>query len=174
MEGHVLWLKGSHAFWIIDGKPLIVGCYSKDQDAAWGRAGSGYAKGYKLHAVYGATSLPTTWDVAPLNIHGVEGAMRLLSLHGQRGCLLGDKAYDSNRLHDLANKVGIQLLVPKQRGAKLGHCRHAPGRLRCLEILDEATTSAVRQLRNQIERNFGWLTNHAGGLSPLPASVRRA
>ena len=36
----------------LDGKPLLVSAVSKDRDAARGRACGGWAKGYKLHAVW--------------------------------------------------------------------------------------------------------------------------
>ena len=73
------------------GKPLLVGSHSKDPDAAWGRAGRSYAKGYKLHAVYGSSPLPLSWEVAPLNRSEPEVAARLIpALHGG-GYLLGTR-----------------------------------------------------------------------------------
>jgi hypothetical protein len=174
MEGQLVQLAGREWVWIIDGKPLSIGSHSKDPDAKWGRAGSGMAKGYKLHAIYGSPALPTTWEIRPMNINEQEVALHLLGRHRRSGCLLGDKEYDSNRIHAMAWAVGVQLLAPRQRsGAALGHHRHAPGRLRCLEILATPSKALVKCIRNQIERNFGWLTNHAAGLAPLPAWVRR-
>ena len=52
---------------LVDGKPLTVGPYSRDPEAAWGRARRGCAKGYKLHAIYDGGSVPPAWDVLPFN-----------------------------------------------------------------------------------------------------------
>ncbi len=91
---------------LVDGKPLVLGTHSKDPDCAWGRAGHGYAKGYKLHAVYGSAPLPLGWDIAPLNVGEPDVAARLIpTLHGG-GYILGDKQYDSNPLHDVAQRSG--------------------------------------------------------------------
>jgi hypothetical protein len=160
---------------IVDGKPLTVGPYSKDPDAAWGRARRGWEQGYKLHAIYDGGSAPPAWEVAPLNEAEPEAAARLvLSLRGGGGYLLGDKAYDSNPLHDAALAVGYQLVAERKRPqAGLGHCRHSPGRLRSIELLRQQFGQSLSAYRDQVERNFGWLTNHAAGLAPLPNWVRR-
>ena len=120
---------------LVDGKPLTVGPYSKDPEAA---------------------------------------ARLVLSLRGGGGYLLGDKAYDSNPLHDAALAVGCQLVAERKRPkAGLGHCRHSPGRLRSIELLCQEFGQQLYAFREQVERNFGWLTNHAAGLAPLPNWVRR-
>ena len=98
---------------VIDGKPLVVGTHSKDSEATWGRAGRGFAKGYKLHAVYGSSVLPETWAVASLNVSEQEVGARLISLLKRVEYILGDKAFDSNPLHDLAHSVGCQLVAER-------------------------------------------------------------
>lgn len=175
VEGRLAALDGGGWVMLVDGKPLTVGPYSKDPDAAWGRARRGWAKGYKLHAVYNGGSIPPAWDIAPLNEAEPEVAARLvLSIRGGGGYLLGDKAYDSNPLHDAALAVGCQLVAERKRPkAGLGHCRHSPGRLRSIELLRQEFGQKLYAFRDQVERNFGWLTNHAGGLAPLPNWVRR-
>ena len=101
---------------LVDGKPLVVGSHSKDPDAAWGRARRGWAKGYKLHAIYDGGSIPVAWEIAPLNEAEPETAARLvLSIRGGGGYILGDKAYDSNPLHDAALAVGCQLVAERKR-----------------------------------------------------------
>ena len=81
MEGQLVALDGRQGFVLfLDGKPLVVGTHSKDRDAEWGRAGRGYAKGYKLHALYGPRPVPLAWDVVPLNASEPEVAVRLVSL----------------------------------------------------------------------------------------------
>jgi hypothetical protein len=175
MERRLAAMDGGGWVMLVDGKPLVVGPYSKDPDAAWGRARRGWAQGYKLHAVYGRGSLPVAWEIAPLNEAEPEAAARLVSsIRGGGGYILGDKAYDSNPLHDTALAVGCQLVAQRKRPeAGLGHRRHSPGRLRSIELLRQEFGQQLYAFREQVERNFGWLTNHAGGLAPLPNWVRR-
>jgi len=161
----------------IDGKPLHVGSHSKDPDAAWGHARRGWAKGYKLHAVDGARPTPCEWDVEPLNAAEPTVGARLVGrLPRGAGYLLGDSAYDSNPLYEMTTFGGRQLLAPRKRpNTGLGHCRQTPGRLRSIELL-EGPGEFGRTLhfeRDDIERRFGRLTNHAAGLAPLPNWVRR-
>lgn len=160
---------------LVDGKPLLVGSHSKDPDAAWGRARRGWAKGYKLHAVYDRRSVPVAWEVTPLNEAEPTVAARLVpAIRGGGGYLLGDKGYDSNPLHDAALAAGCQLVAERKRPQSgLGHRRHSPGRLRSIALLRQRFGQELYAFRDQVERNFGWLTNHAAGLAPLPNWVRR-
>jgi hypothetical protein len=160
---------------MIDGKPLVVGVHSKDRDATWGRAGRGYSRGYKLHAIYGSGPIPVDWELAPMNVSEPDVAARLiLHLEQGSGYILGDKAFDSNRLHDNACIRGYQLVAERKRpGTGLGHCRHSPGRLRSIALLQTDFGRALYHQRDGIERQFGWLTNHATGLMPLPSWIRR-
>jgi hypothetical protein len=175
MERKLVALDSGGLVWIVDGKPLVVGTHSKDTDTTWGRAGRGYAKGYKLHAIYGRGPLPVAWELAPLNESEPEVARRLFSLlKGGGGYILGDKAFDSNPLHDRANAYGYQLVAERKRpGTGLGHRRHSPGRLRSIELLSTDFGQDLYRCRDDVERQFGWLTNHGTGLAPLPAWVRR-
>ncbi len=174
MEGFLMRLQGRGWVKIVDGKPLIVGTHSKDPDCQWGRAGHGYAKGYKLHAAYGGGPLPLQWEITPLNVGEPEVAARLIPALPRGGYVLGDKQYDSNPLHDIALQAGHQLVAERKRpGTELGHRRHSPGRLRSIELLQNDFGKALYQCRDDIERSFGWLTNHGSGLAPLPNWVRR-
>jgi Transposase DDE domain len=158
----------------IDGKPLVVGTHSKDPDAAWGRAGRGFAKGYKMHAFYGAVPIPDAWETAALNVSEPEVAARLISLVKGGGYVLGDKAFDSNPLHETARAHGFQLVAERKRPwGKLGHRLHSRGRLRSMELLSTAFGRGLYSRRDDVERKFGWLTNHGAGLAPLPNWVRR-
>jgi len=174
MEQHLVHLRQTSFVTIVDGKPLVVGSHSKDPDCAWGRAGHSYAKGYKLHAVYGSAPVPLAWEIAPLNIREPEVATRLIpALHGG-GYVLGDKAYDSNPLHDVASTTGHQLVTERKLPRTgLGHRQQSLGRLRSMALLQNEFGKALYHCRDDVERCFGWLTNHAGGLSPLPSWVRR-
>jgi hypothetical protein len=159
---------------VVDGKPLLVGGDSKDQDSRWGHAIRGYARGYKLHAVFGAGPVPLQWDVTPLNAAEPEVAAVLVGNLQGNGYLLGDKQYDSNPLHQVASGMGYQLVAERKRpNTALGHRPHSPSRLRSMELLQKDFGQALIHSREDVERQFGWLTNHAAGLAPLPNWVRR-
>jgi hypothetical protein len=162
-------------FLVVDGKPMLVGSHSKDPDACWGHVRRGWAKGYKLHAVYGPARLPLCWEVTALNTAESCVAERLIPALGRGGgYILGDSSYDSNHLHDTALACGRQLVAKRKRpNAGLGHRRHSPGRLRSIELLHSNFGRSLFAERDTIERKFGWLTNHAAGLAPLPNWVRR-
>lgn len=174
MEGYLMRLEGHGWVKVVDGKPLIIGTHSKDPDSEWGRAGRSYAKGYKLHAVFGRGPMPCQWEITPLNVGEPEVAARLIPALPWGGYLLGDKQYDSNPLHNIALETGFQLVAERKRpGTALGHRQHSPGRLRSIDLLRNDFGKALYRYRDDIERRFGWLTNHGGGLAPLPNWVRR-
>jgi hypothetical protein len=101
-------------------------------------------------------------------------AARLINRGKFAGYVLGDKSYDNNFLHKAMTACGLQLVAERKRpGTGLGHCEQSAGRLRSMALLQQEFGQALLACRNSIERNFGWLTNHAGGLAPLPAWVRR-
>lgn len=158
---------------VIDGKPLSVSGVSKDADAGYGRGAGGMQKGYKLYAVWGAGPLPLAWGLAPMNVSEKTMARLLIRDLPGGGYLLGDKFYDVNALYDLAHEAGYQLLAPKRRSKGLGHQRHSPYRLRCLELRQRPFGRAICGYRRQIERDFGTLTSFGGGLACLPSWVRR-
>lgn len=160
---------------LIDGKPLAVGGCSHDPDAKWGHGAGGIVRGYKFFALWSRGPIPLAWQIAAMNVSEEHMATKLIpSLADDGGYLLGDSLYDVNRLYDLALANGHQLLAPKKRkGTGLGHRRHSPARLRGIQLLATPFGRRLYQLRTRIERNFGNLTNFGGGLSPLPAWVRR-
>jgi hypothetical protein len=154
----------------IDGKALPVGRPSKDADATWARG----VKGYKLHAVWGASLLPTAWALAPLNVSERRIAKALLADLPGEGYLLGDSQYDVNYLYEAAARSGYQLVTPQQRPSQsLGHRRHSPHRVAGLELLATAAGKALYRQRKRIEHRFAQLTSFVGGLGPLPFWVRR-
>lgn len=167
-RGQEHWVKS------IDSKPLVVGSYSKDSDAKWGKATKhSYAKGYKLHAIWGGRPVPEAWRLEAMNVHDSTAATELLPLLSGSGYLLGDGQYESNRLYDLAGANGHQLIAPRRQTAKgLGHHRHSPYRLRSIEIQRKPFGKQLSRQRSDIERTFGGLTCFGGGLSPLPSWVR--
>jgi hypothetical protein len=159
----------------LDGKPLTVGGASKDQDARFGRAARGMAKGYKLHAAWSLRPLPEAWDVAPLNVHErVVARGALLPQLGYGGYLLVDGNYDASDLFDAAWGRGYQMLMPLPAGKNPGSGKHyqSPYRLRSLDLIRGDFGRALYRERGRIERHFGNATSFGGGLGPLPAWVR--
>jgi Transposase DDE domain len=154
----------------IDGKALPVGRPSKDADAACCRG----VKGYKLHAVWGDSLVPTAWALAPLNVSERRVARALAADLPGEGYLLGDSQYDVNDLYDVAAQSGYQLLAVQQRPSRrLGHRPHSPHRIRGLELLRTAAGKQLYRKRRRIEHRFAQLTSFVGGLAPLPFWVRR-
>jgi hypothetical protein len=158
----------------IDAKPLVIGGYTKDKDAAWGYAVKSFAKGYKLYAIWGEGSLPLVWGLAPMNVSEKRMAAAMIPHLTGSGYLLGDTQYDTNPLYDLAQQNGHQLVAPRyRRKAGLGHRYNSPSRLRSIELLKTRFGTALYRQREDVERRFGWLTSCATGLTVLPAWVRR-
>ena len=101
-------------------------------------------------------------------------AARLIRRAHCSGYVLGDKSYDNNSLHQAATDCGCQLVAQRKRpNTGLGHGKQTAGRLRSMALLQQEFGKALLDCRDAIERSFGWLTNHSGGLAPLPAWVRR-
>jgi hypothetical protein len=165
-------------YWMVDGKPLVIGGCSKDRQAGYGRAAGGLAKGYKLHALVNPRGDIAAWRVAPMNKDEQAMAARLLRAAEVQGYVVGDCNYDSNPLHGVCDGLGqLQLIARRRRGAGrgLGHHRHSPGRLRCVARTENPFPGFADGLlrdRSAIERAFGNLVNWGGGLGPLPAWVR--
>ena len=174
MEDQLAALESGGFVMFVDGKPLLVGSHSKDPDAPWGRVRRGWAKGYKFHAVYGPANVPLSWELTPLNEAEPSVAARLISSsRGGEGYILGDSSYDSNPLHDIALANGCQLVAQRKRpDSGLGHRRHSPGRLRSITLLGQEFGQALYAFRERVEQKFACLTNHGGGLAPLPNWVR--
>lgn len=159
---------------VIDAKPLPVGGYSRDPDAHWGYAVRGFLKGYKLCVIWGTGPLPLCWCVGPMNLSESRVAERLVAQLVGEGYLLGDKAYDVNRLYEATQAVNHQLLTDRRRPrAGLGHRPHSPARLRAIALLQTRQGRRLYQDRTSIERQFGGMTSFGGGLAPLPNWVRR-
>jgi hypothetical protein len=159
---------------IIDGKPLEVSNVSKDPDAGYGRSAGGKHKGYKWHVVHAGGPTPLAWGLAPMNTSEKVMAAKLIPTLPGEGYLLGDAEFDTNPLHDLAHDAGHQIVAPKHGRTKgLGHRRHSPYRLRSIALLQSRFGRALYRYRRQIEREFGTLVSFGGGLTCLPAWVRR-
>lgn len=158
----------------IDGKPLPIGDHSRDPDARNGWAGAGFARGYKLHAIWGKGPIPLCFEVTSLNVGEAKVARGLISQLNHSAFIIGDRQYDSNPLHEVARKRNCQLIAEqKNRSGRLAHNRkHSPNRIKCFNILKTPRGCLLLKYREQIERRFGKLTCHGAGLGPLPAWVR--
>ena len=165
-------------YWMIDGKPLVVSSVSKDRQAGYGRAARGKAKGYKLHAIVSTDGCYAAWRVAPMNKDERVMARRLVREGRIRGYLVGDGNYDSNPLHEACREHSpVQFEAPPRGGSgkTKRRKRQSPGRQRSLELLEAPQPDFGRRLlsdRNEIERQFGKLTNWGGGLTHLPPWAR--
>ena len=164
---------------MLDGKPLPVGGYTEDPDAAYGRGAGVMAKGYKLHTVWSNGVLPDAWEVTSLGVSEKAVAGPLMSRLRYGGYLLADLNYDSSPLFDRASESGYQLVVPiKHPNAGKGNHYQSPHRLRCIEMMRKGRGLSdfgrtLYGMRTDIERKFGNATSFGGGLGPLPAWVRR-
>jgi hypothetical protein len=160
-----------------DGKPLVVGGFSKDPDAAGGKIPAGYARGYKAHVIVDACGAVDLFTLTSLDAGEPTVTAQMLQWINFRGVTLrGDSNYDSNRLYAAAAEHGGRLIAPRKKpGTGLGHDEHHPHRLLAihqLELDDDALRRHQRH-RIRVEQALGHLTNLPFGLSPLPNFVRR-
>ena len=167
-----------------DGKPMVVGGFSHDPDARWGKTpGDGWAKGYKLHAIIDAAAgAIEAWQITPLDAGEATVLRRdLVPDCDLRGgvTLRADANYDSNPTYRAVAAAGGRLIAPRRKpGTGLGHCPHHPDRLRAINELERtpdarANLRAHKRARNRVEQTLGHLTNLPFGLWALPNHVRR-
>jgi hypothetical protein len=156
----------------IDGKPLPIGGNSKDKDSAFGFGASCICRGYKLYAIGDKNQGFVCWTIKPMNQNESTVARELIPQLDHGGYLIGDSAYDSNILYEIASQRSVQLVAARRPGKTLGHHRHSPYRLRARELLDHPFGLGLITSRKSIERMFGNLTSFDGGLKPLPHWVR--
>lgn len=162
----------------IDGKPLVVGSYSKDPDARRGYLGPHtWGRGYKIHAIVDVSGAVDAFTVTPLNEGESTVGRRLVRTLDLSGTVLrADANYDANLFYDAVAQRGGRLIVPRRRpGTGLSQRRHHPDRLRAIDDLEKvpSATGMHRRHRIRIEQIFGHLTNLPFGLAPLPNFVRR-
>jgi hypothetical protein len=160
-----------------DGKPLVVGGFSKDPDARWGKVPDTWAKGYKLHALVDSTGVIETFEVTALDAGESTVACRLVRQTNLHAVVIRtDANYDSNRFYAAVRQRGGRLIAPRRKpGRGLGHHRQHPDRLRAIAELEHNALAMKthRRLRVAVEQCFAHLTNLPFGLSPLPNFVRR-
>jgi len=162
----------------VDGRALSVNPHSKDPDACWGYVGGGFAKGYKLHAIWDRAAMPRAWNIRSMNqAESVVAATVLLPqlpVTRHKRYLVGDAAFDSNKLYKAAADRGYQLLAPRRhKGKNLGHRPHHPARIRSQRMLKTRYGRRLYRQRSMIERQFGNSVMRPEGLGQLPGHVRR-
>ncbi len=156
----------------IDGRPLVVGGCSKDPDARAGRGARGMARGYKMYAVVDAAHVIIAYEIHAMSMAEQTVALSLLPrLPSQATRVVGDKIYDSMKLHRVAEETGRRLYTPL-REDRVGR-RRQPQRLRLLRLLRRDVGRRLLLWRGVIERTFGNNTAVSFGFKGLPAWARR-
>ncbi len=155
----------------IDAKPLAIGGCSKDPDAGYGHAAGCKAKGYKFYAIGDLRQGFVSWDIRPMQHNEATVAMDLIKKVDIEGYIVGDTAYDANKLFDAAMANNLSLITIKRKGG-LGHRPQSSGRLNSIEILKRNFGQGLIDARRCIEQMFAQLTNLSFGLKPLPNWVR--
>lgn len=160
-----------------DGKPLVVGGFSKDPDAKAGKIPNGWGRGYKLHAIVDSLGTIDVFCVTSLDAGEATVMQELVGKIDLSGAVLrGDANYDSNPLYDATARSGGRLVAPRRKPfTKLGHRAHHAHRLQAIAELeaDGGQLHHHKRHRNRIEQSFGHLTNLPFGLWALPNFVRR-
>jgi hypothetical protein len=163
----------------LDGHALPVSAHSTDRDARWGRGKGQQQNGYKLHLIWDQRPMPTQWIVTPLNVDERLAGCRMVRRLTGAGYLVADGFYDGNELAATAWQSNHQLLCRRRRpDTGLGHRRHHPARLRCIALAEPPQGHndfgpSLLRARDRIERDLGNLHSFGGGLTALPAWVRR-
>jgi hypothetical protein len=162
-----------------DGKPLVVGGFSHDPDARWGKAPNGWANGYKLHLIVDAAcGAVDAMTLTPLSAGEATVLRRdLIPTIDCRGMtLLTDANYDSNPTYRAMADAGGRLIAPRRKPfTGIGHHPQHPHRLTAIALLEGSPQGLGEHKRRRIrvEQSLGQLTNLPFGLAPLPNFVRR-
>jgi hypothetical protein len=160
-----------------DGKALPIGDFSRDPDARDGFGSGKLQRGYKLHALGTLDERILDFRVLPLNAGEPDTARQLAPRIPPQALVLADANYDSSELYQAVRDRGSVLVTPlKGRARSVGQLRRmSPARRSAIELWDTHPDICqhVQAWRDQIERIFSALCGFGGGLSPLPAWVRR-
>lgn len=156
----------------LDGKALPVGPCSQDREARPGRIPSGFARGYKLHAIATLDRRLVAWAVTPLNVSELAAGKELISQYKPQALLFADGAYDSGTLYDETAKHGGEFLTPLPKEPGKPRSRQSKVRLAAFEHWHTKAAQHMYQKRLTIEQCFGNAGSYGGGLGPLPFWVR--
>lgn len=162
---------------VADGKPLVVGGFSKDPDATVGRVPEGFARGFRAHLIVNSPCIIEDFEVSGLHAGESTVMRQLLARTDVRGKLLrADANYDSNPLYGQVADQGGRLMAERRKpGRGLGHHPQHPHRLLAIAELEQSPAARAehRRRRNRIEQILAHLTNLPCGLWALPNFVRR-
>jgi hypothetical protein len=156
----------------IDGRPLLVGGYSKDPDARSGRACGAMGKGYKLHALVNRHHAIVTYQVESLPVAEQKVAVHLLQrAPSSITRVVGDTNYDSQNLHRVASETGRKMYTPLRQN-RVG-CRQQKRRLELLRLSQRDVGRRFLSWRDAVERAFGHHSTIGFGYKGLPSWARR-
>jgi len=172
----------------LDGKPLTVGVASKDAQARRGHVMGGFAKGYKVHICSTSDRRIPLWSVQSLNCGETLAAEALIAhmpMFSSQALVLGDGAYDSQRLYNaLALKNAALLARPRgmnlkdieawKKGRHPKSKESGPVRNEAMAAWKNPPGPAtwIYRQRIHVEGTLSNLCGFGGGLGPLPAWVR--
>jgi len=166
-------LGGGGRYVAIDGRPLVVGGCSKDPEARAGRGARGMARGYKMYAAVDRQHVILAYEIHPMCMAEQTVALTLLpQLPPEAIRVVGDKIYDSMKLHRVARADGRRLYTPLRQN-RVGR-RQQPRRLQLLRLHQTDVGRRLMQWRTEIERTFGNNTTVSFGFKGLPSWARRS
>ncbi|MEM1423927.1 MAG: transposase [Planctomycetota bacterium] len=162
----------------LDGKALPVSESSADPDARTGRGNGRFSRGYKVHALCDSSRKIRRFWLTPMNEGEPTVARERLAPGVTPGSVvLADANYDGRKLYDAIDERGATLFTPQRRrhDTEGGMARTCVARRRAMERWrdDPEGSRKLYAQRSAVERVFSALTTFGGGLSPLPAWVRR-
>jgi hypothetical protein len=130
----------------------VVPCSGIDTDARWGFSHSkGWIFGYKLHMISstGSTVVPLAADFTTANIQDNQMynpmTSSTTSTPEEKICyMIGDSAYDDDKLYDLSTNRGFELVCPVQR------YEHTPAdRLELIQFYESELGQAIYSWRSK-------------------------
>ena len=130
----------------------VVPCSGIDTDARWGFSHSkGWIFGYKLHMISstGSTVVPLAADFTTANIQDNQMynpmTSSTTSTPEEKICyMIGDSAYDDDKLYDLSINRGFELVCPVQR------YEHTPAdRLELIQFYESELGQAIYSWRSK-------------------------
>jgi transposase len=129
---------------------FVDGTFSKARGGGDGIGCTRVGKGVKIMVLVDARGLPVAVDTMSAGPHEctlVQGLFDFMLTQETPECIVGDKAYDSDRLDDTLAEEGIEMIAPHRAGRK-----------------PENKTQDGRPLRRYgrrwtVERTIGWFQN---------------
>src|ERR1700683_1073767 len=136
---------------IADGKPLVVGGYSHDPDARWGKVPDGWARGYKVHVIADSSGGIDHFAVTALDAGEATVLRELVTGTDLQGAVVrADANYDSNPTYQaIADAKGKLVAVRRKPGTGLGHHPHHADRLAAIAKLEQSADGMTSHNRHR-------------------------